>query len=54
MEENTDLVQGQDVIKSIPNNVSWFNEHAYRWPSDATRKESLRIQPQNRPQPIAP
>jgi hypothetical protein len=35
MEENVDSVQSQDVIKSVADNASWFNEHTYRWPYTA-------------------
>ena len=33
MDKNDDLARSPDVIKSISDNASWFNEHAYRWPS---------------------
>ena len=33
MDRNDDLARNPDVIKSVADNASWFNEHAYRWPS---------------------
>lgn len=35
MDRNDDLARSPDVIKRVTDKASWFDEHAYRWPSTA-------------------